>query len=215
MNQVPTNPKIYHITHVDNLPKIIAQGGLWSDREMIDQGLNVNAVGLAEIKSRRLNEYQVTCHPGTKVGDFVPFYFCPRSVMLSVFWYDNLPELTYHGGQGPIVHLRADMMKCREWASQHGVPFAFSDMNAGMATAEFFNRKSELSRIDWEVVGSNNFAGDRKHRKAAEFLIHRFFPWELVERIGVIDDARLKAAKKAIAVGEHQPPVTIKPKWYF
>ncbi len=27
MNRVPTNPKIYHITHVDNLPKII-QGGV-------------------------------------------------------------------------------------------------------------------------------------------------------------------------------------------
>ncbi len=215
MNQVPAKPKIYHITHVENLTKIIAQGGLWSDREMIDQGLKVNAVGLAEIKGRRLNEYEVTCHPGTKVGDYVPFYLCPRSVMLSVFWYDNLPELTYHGGQEPIVHLQADMMRCRSWASRNGVPFAFSDMNAGMATAEFFNRKQDLGRIDWEVVESNNFAGDRKHRKAAEFLIHRFFPWELVESIGVIDRSRSRVVKKAIADCEHQPPVAIKPEWYF
>ena len=215
MTQPPANPKIYHITHVDNLPNIIAQDGLWSDREMIDQGLMVNTVGLSDIKQRRLERYEVGCNPGTKVGEYVPFYLCPRSVMLSVFWYDNLPELTYHGGQEPIVHLRADMNACATWAQQQNIPFAFSDMNAGMAAAEFFNRQADLNRIDWEVVGSNNFAGDRKHRKAAEFLIYRSFPWQLVEYVGVFDENRAAQTRAAIAAHAHQPPVAVERTWYF
>lgn len=215
MTQPPANPKIYHITHVDNLTNVIAQRGLWSDREMIDQGLAVNTVGLSDIKQRRLERYEVGCNPGTKVGEYVPFYLCPRSVMLSVFWYDNLPELTYHGGQQPIVHLRADMKKCRKWAKDYDVLYAFSDMNAGMAAAEFFKRKRDLSEIDWDVVGSNNFAGDRKHRKAAEFLVYRYLPWELVEYVGVFDDTRAALTRAAIAAHAHQPQVGVERSWYF
>ncbi len=50
---------------------------------------------------------EVKCHPGTKVGEYVPFYFCPRSVMLYILYMGNHPELGYRGGQAPIVHLSA------------------------------------------------------------------------------------------------------------
>lgn len=222
MTQPPANPKIYHITHVDNLPNVIAQGGLWSDRAMIDQGLIdqglvVNTVGLSDIKQRRLLQNNVNCHPGTKVGDYVPFYLCPRSVMLSVFWYDNLPELTYHGGQEPIVHLRAHANACMAWAQQLNIPFAFSDMNAGMNSelVYFFNDTRELNRIDWGIVGSNDFSGTRKHRKAAEFLLHRYFPWELVEYIGVFDENRAAQTRAAITGHAHQPQVGVERGWSF
>jgi len=32
---VPAQPKIYHIVHVDRLPSIIADGGLWCDAEIV------------------------------------------------------------------------------------------------------------------------------------------------------------------------------------
>lgn len=70
---VPANPKIYHIVHVDNLASIIADGGLWSDAVMVQrQGGTV--IGMGSIKQRRL-QLPITCHPGTHVGEYVPFYF--------------------------------------------------------------------------------------------------------------------------------------------
>ncbi len=39
---------------------------------------------MTEIKRRRLFEIDVQCHPDTMVGDYVPFYFCPRSIMLFI-----------------------------------------------------------------------------------------------------------------------------------
>ena len=35
MSTPPANPRIYHITHVDNLGSIVAAGGLVSDATMV------------------------------------------------------------------------------------------------------------------------------------------------------------------------------------
>ena len=82
MSKLPLKPKIYHITHVDNLPRIIARGGLLSEARLLEEGGPDQTIGMSKIKQRRLEEIEVTCHPGTMVGEYVPFYFCPRSVML-------------------------------------------------------------------------------------------------------------------------------------
>ena len=74
----PQQPKIYHITHVDNLVPIIDDGGLVSDATMIARGGPVAAIGMTGIKQRRLT-LPVRCHEGDHVGDYVPFYFCPCS----------------------------------------------------------------------------------------------------------------------------------------
>jgi hypothetical protein len=49
----------------------------------------------------------VKCHPGTCVGEYVPFYFCPRSVMLYVINKGNHLDLQFRDGQSGIVHLEA------------------------------------------------------------------------------------------------------------
>jgi hypothetical protein len=63
---------------------------------------------MSEVVARR-KRLPVSCHPGTCVGDYVPFYFCPRSVMLYVISRRNHSSLTYRGGQAPIVHLETDL----------------------------------------------------------------------------------------------------------
>lgn len=77
MTTVPPQPHIYHITHMENLPAIVALGGLSSDATMTARGGPVASVGMGNIKQRRLG-LPVKCHPGDRVGDYVPFYFCPR-----------------------------------------------------------------------------------------------------------------------------------------
>ena len=84
MSKAPARPKIYHITHVDNLPRIAGEGCLVSDVTMVARGGPATPIGMSEIKRRRIELLEVSCHPGTKVGDYVPFFFCPRSIMLYV-----------------------------------------------------------------------------------------------------------------------------------
>ena len=109
MSPPPSQPQIYHITHVDNLESIARCGELWSDGMCRNKSLSHTQVGMSAIKARRLFELEVDCHPGTKVGEYVPFYFCPRSIMLYLFYRGNHPDLDYTGGQRSLVHLEADL----------------------------------------------------------------------------------------------------------
>ena len=41
--------------------------------------------------------------------------FCPRSIMLYILHMGNHPDISYKGGQQPIVHLQADFHKVIDW----------------------------------------------------------------------------------------------------
>lgn len=96
MSAVPTSPKIYPITHVNNLQQIIASGGLVSDARIAAHAASLQIVGMAKLKTRRFS-LPVSCHPGDVVADYVPFYFSPCSVMLYLMSKGNHPELTFKG----------------------------------------------------------------------------------------------------------------------
>lgn len=59
MTKPPARPKIYHITHVDNLSAIAAEGSLLSDRAMIDRSGPSRPIGMSAIKRRRVEEIEV------------------------------------------------------------------------------------------------------------------------------------------------------------
>jgi ssDNA thymidine ADP-ribosyltransferase, DarT len=111
----PTNPKIYHIVHVDKLSSIATDSCLWSDAELARRPVAGTVIGMNNIKARRMKELTLASHPGLFVGQCVPFYFCPRSVMLYLIHRRNA-ELAYQGGQAPIVHLVADLNAVVAWA---------------------------------------------------------------------------------------------------
>src|SRR5690348_3819372 len=138
MAAMPSNPKIYHITHVANLSSIIAVTGLVSDAKRLASGLTCSLVGMSAIKQRRLTEIEVSCHPGTKVGQYVPVYLTQRSIMLYILHRRNHPEVSYRGGQQPIIHLQSDLNSVISWATVNQVRWAFSDRNAGAYLTTFY-----------------------------------------------------------------------------
>lgn len=145
MVTVPAAPKIYHITHIDNLKAIIQRRKLVSDAVRVRQSIICAQVGMATIKRRRLEAIEVSVHPGTKVGEYVPFYFCPRSVMLYLIHRGNHPGMTYKDGQGKMVHLQADFHEVVKRADAKPHPWAFSNGNAGAYITRYFNRLEDLN----------------------------------------------------------------------
>jgi len=210
---VPPRPSIFHITHVDNLASIVA-GGLCSDAA-VQKRTGIATVGMKKLKARRLL-LPVTTHPGLKVGDCVPFYFCPRSVMLFLLHRGNHPEVSYTGGQDAIVHLEADLHEVVAWAESQGLRWAFSLGNAAAYATEFRADLADLGDIDWAAVANDDFRDvDVREAKQAEFLIEDRFGWSLVRRIGVRSAGTQSRALQAIARAAHRPPVEIKPSWYY
>lgn len=216
MTAPPERPRIYHITHVENLPAIVADGCLVSDREILERGRPARAIGMSAVKRRRVEELVVHCHPGTRVGDYVPFYFCPRSVMLYVIHRGNHSELTYRGGQEPIVHLEADLHTVIEWARDQNQRWAFSLSNAGAYYTQFRSRVEELDQLRWDAIASSDFRqADVKEGKQSEFLMHERFPFDLVERIGVRSEEIRARVAAVLAGNDWQPPVDVLHTWYF
>ncbi len=216
MTSPPDRPKIYHITHIDNLPSIATGMGLVSDAQRIASDLSCSVVGMSIIKQRRLEEIEVACHPGTTVGQYVPFYLCPRSIMLYILRMGNHPDVSYRGGQPPIVHLQADFHQVITWANVNAVPWAFSSGNAGSRLASFYNDPAQLDKIDWDAVTSTDFRDAKiKEGKQAEFLLFNVFPWTLVEKVGTINSTIATQVEAALVTADHQPVIAIEPSWYF
>ncbi len=211
---VPEKPKIYHIVHVDRLPSILAQGCLWSDATVAARPTPGTTIGMSSIKTRRLNELSLACHPGMYVGQCVPFYFCPRSIMLFLIYRGNHPELSYRGGQQPIVHLEADLHDTVAWAEQNGRPWAFTLSNAGSYYFEDRNSLAQLHELDWSGIQARDWQSC-KDTKQAEFLLETSFPWELVERVGVYSGVTYQRVKNALATAGSKPPVEIIREWYY
>lgn len=217
---VPAEPKIYHIVHADRLPSIIADDCLWCDAEIVRRSLPGTTIGMNDIKNRRLNELTLDSYPDLHVGDCVPFYFCPRSVMLHLIWCANDPELIYRGGQSPIIHLETDLHATVNWAEQNNNRWAFTLSNAG---AYYFEDRADLAQLDeinWGAVQNNGW-GYRgvpksvREGKQAEFLVENSFPWSLVSRIGVHSQAIYGQVREALHDAAHQPSVEIRNDWYY
>ena len=211
---VPMKPKIYHIVHVDRLPSIVSDGRLWCDAKMVHRNAAGTSIGISSIKQRRLS-LPLTSHPDLHVGDCVPFYFCPRSVMLYVVHMGNNPELEYGDGQEPIVHLEADLRRTVAWAKCNNHRWAFTSSNAGSYYFEDYADLAQLDKIDWDAVQASTWAGERKGPKQAEFLIEDSFPWALVSRVGIKSRQTYDKVHAALSRSRHRPRVEIRPDWYY
>ena len=207
MPQNPEQVAIYHITDVANLPGIIAENALLSDAQMAQRNPAV-VIGYDHIKLRRMKEIRVGCCGDHFVGEFTPFYYCPRSPMLYTINRGNTgrPE----GCQRTIVHLVSTMAA----GIATGRAWAVSSGNAGACHTTYNSTVDALDELDWQAIRATDWKG-RQHQKAAEFLVADAFPWNGVHRIGCQNPQTLQMVQGILAGAEHQPALELRPEWYY
>jgi len=211
---VPVAPKLYHIIHVDRVASIVADGFLWSDSKSAQRQSPGTAIGMDTIKKRRLDELTLDSHPELHVGECVPFYFCPRSIMLYLIYRANHPNLVFRDGQSSIVHLELDMHSVVRWATTENHRWAFTLSNAG---ARYFEDRSDLDclhEIDWEAIDARDWQRCQEG-KQAEFLVENECNWELITRIGTATPEIRSQVSAAIAGAAHTPVVEVRTDWYY
>lgn len=212
MVNVPSQPKIYHIVHIDRLASIVTDGFLWCDARMVLQEPIGTTIGMNNIKQRRLTSC-LNSYPDLRVGDCVPFYFCPRSVMLYLIYCRN-PELAYRGGQEPILHLEADLNAVIAWAKEQASRWVFTLSNAGSYFFEDRNDLAYLGEINWSAVQALSWK-EHKEGKQAEFLLEQRFPWHLIERIAVQSANVYSQVVNILPAHGHRPVVEVRREWYY
>ena len=118
--------------------------------------------------------------------------------------------------QKDIVYLCSDTENVRD----AGMGFVFTDGHGTMALTQFFQDLRQISRIDWEIMRAVYWRdtqedGDRKRRRQAEFLVHSFFPWSLVQRIVVLQRSQVGAISKMCEAAGLPTSVVAMPAWYY
>lgn len=197
---------IYHITDVANVPSILAEGGLHSDVAMAQR--NPEIIGYEHIKKRRMEETTVPCCEDRFVGEFVPFYYCPRSPMLLTVNSGNTGRP--RGCQRTILHLVSTVAI----GINLGRRWAISDGNAGAVYPSFYADLNALDALDWDAIQAKYWQG-RTNQKAAEFLVADFFPWTGFQMIGCHNTAIAKDVQDMLKNHNHRPQVVVKPDWYY
>jgi len=122
--------------------------------------------------------------------------------------------LGYRGGQGPIVHLQADLHATVAWAHEHGRRWSFTLGNAGARHFEDRHGLEYLGEIDWQAVRATDWRSC-KEGKQAEFLLEYSFPWSLVEYVGVASDRVSQQVLDTLCGCEHSPTVEVRKDWYY
>lgn len=221
---IPNPVRLFHITAIANLPAICAAGALLSKNAGAVAGINYQNIAHQGAQGARAGRV-VPNPPGGMVHDFVPFYFAPRSPMLSAI--DNGRVANCQWRQGDIVHLETTVDR----AVVGNVPFVFYDRNATLAFAQPFTDLARLDAVAWDLLleeptldGFCKFFqdrhavqrhADRKERRQAEFLVKDRVPLARFVRIGVMDENRAANVRAILAAAGVDLPVEVKTDWYF
>lgn len=193
---------IFHFTDHSNLAGIIADGGLHCDSTMAAGGRPFTECANEGIKSGRRTRL-VDADPFGVIADYVPFYYAARSPMMSAISHHQVAGYTSNGNLVYLVSTLSSVdSSSGRWVCSNG--------NARALISDFYNSWEELeANTDWGIMnerywGNTEEDGDRKRRRAAEFLVHKFFPIDLVR--GII----VKSAEVAGIVTELLPGTEVK-----
>jgi hypothetical protein len=122
----------------------------------------------------------------------------------------------YREGQAPLIYIVSTV----QTVMSANLGFVFSDGHGIASFTKWFDNISDLDQVDWDMVyddfwKDNSEDGDRQRRKQAEFLVHRFCPWSVVTRIGVLNDAVRSRVNSILETHGADTRTEIHKRWYY
>lgn len=212
---MPNPTPIFRFIHLDNLHICLRRGGLNAPNHTPNDGLIFKTIHNVDIQNERRIR-MITCGPRGVIHDYVAFYLGPRSPML--YQLKTGWKTDYTEGQEPLIYI----VSTAQVVGGSGAGYAFSDGHGIAHFTNWFDDLSDLDKVDWDTVYAKYWRDDvndmdRQRRKQAEFIVHRFCDWSLIQEIAVFN-ARFKGKVETIMggfpSGLHRP-VHIRPEWYY
>lgn len=209
----PEKALIFRVTHIDNVPWILANGLHCRNSGVFDP--HYCEIGNPDLIAKRARRV-VPIPPGGTLSDYVPFYFTPYSPML-------LNIKTGYGGlkQTPMPDIVITVSSLRILAEQN-IPFVFTDRHAYLRTADdsYSNNLADLDRIDWKILQARDFRRDpndpgKLERYQAEALVHRHVPIAALAGIGCHGPAQEARLGELVQNAGLSLKVIARPNWFF
>jgi hypothetical protein len=202
---------IHRIVHESNLPFILQHGML--TRRVVEANPEYVFIGDTQLTNDR-HEFAIPLEGCGNLGDYVPFYFGPRSPMLYniITGYRGLKKRP----QSEIIYLciRLDSI------IRAGLRFVFTDGHATKRLTNFFQSVEKLNQIDWETVRGKYWNDteedrDRQRRKQAECLVYERVPADLIDAIVVLNDEKVNFVNELLSQAGRTIPVHVNPRGAF
>jgi hypothetical protein len=206
--------QLFHMTLIERLPAIIADGRLLSDAALAELELPGDSIAHAHIKERR-RRIEVPVPPGGVVGDYVPFYLAPRSPMLAANHYGGVEGRA--AGQDGIVYLVTTLDRV---TTLGGVVLTNKHPARRPQFTDDLARFRDPSFIDWDVMFDPWFTPtetdtERPERRQAEVLVHGEVPLGTIIGLAARTPDDLAMAR-AICEPDHPDwHFNDRPDWYF
>lgn len=208
-----TTIPIYRIIHIDNLLLCLKRGGMHAPNYVPDDGLEYKTIHNREIQLER-HIRLIPCGQKGTIHDYLPFYFGVLSPMLLQLCTGRVAG--YDEGPSPLIYAVSTIgaiIAAR-------LPYVFSDGHGIATFTDWFDDIEDLDSVDWDVVPLRCWSDtisdpDRQRRKQAEFMVHKFCPWTVVQEIGVYDDVAEDRVQGIIGSYSVKTPVQIQKQWYY
>ncbi|HET7214002.1 MAG TPA: DUF4433 domain-containing protein [Terriglobia bacterium] len=202
--------RIFRITHRNNVPWILEHGLHAATSKVLDP--NFRNIGNPDLISKRTQRL-VEVGPGGTLGDYIPFYFTPFSIMmLNIHTGYNVKQVPNE----EIVILVSSLHRIAEL----GIRFVFTDQHAYPLAASYFTDLDDLQHIDWDLLNRRDFKHDpddpaKKERYQAEALIWKHLPTVGLLGICSFNEAVDAGIKRELAKCKIEMQTIVQRRWYF
>ena len=207
----PAQIWFFRITHLQNLPHILAHGLCPAASGVVDP--NFIAIGDTTLIQVR-KEMTVPIEPGGAFSEYVPFYLGARSPMLYQIWkgYEGVVKVP----QSDIVYIAVSL----ECVQGKGLSFVFTDGHARTKVTRFYNDPADFAHLDWETIQAVNWNNteedpDRKRKKQAELMVKGIVSPDCFGYLLTFDAASNKRVTQMVSDSGLSIPVRTKQDFYY
>jgi hypothetical protein len=202
----------YRIIHINNLPLLLQNGIVNKHHPNADN--NYIEIGNPEIIDVRSTTPVKISNYGM-IGDYVPFYFTPKSIMLfniiTGYWHPKVLKRN----RNEILVIRClikELVKFPQWF--------FTDGQGNDMISNHYNNLVDLSQVDWHIIQKSDFSKidgdyDKPRRYQAEFLAHGQVPLTSIESLNVYNDQVEKDVIRLLNQNNINLAVNIQPQYFF
>ena len=168
---------LYYLTHIDNVPSILANGILSYTRVERIPHLNIANQGVQYLRDRIIPGINRPLH------DFVPLFFATHTPMQYKLVFGN----KYSKGELEPEDLVIIKLNAPEVFKLPKV--IFTDGNAAAKMTTFYSDLSDLDKLDWHIIHNKQcWSNYYKWKKSAEVLVYSKVPYECFNQIIVCSD---------------------------
>ena len=191
--------ELYYITHIGNLPSILARGVL-SHAKMEAEGVHSTPIYDTDIVSRRNH---IMTPDRKDLWSYANLYFQPRNAMMYRVVHEIEPKNLAVIGISKSVLNEQDIF--------------ITDGNAAHETTQFFfpSKGLEILRQQWSIIRNDWWNRDdgSKRKIMAECLIPGHIKPEYIQSVYVANNSARDTAQKK--VGNSDVPVSSEPDMFF